>query len=149
MILPTFELFSSGPKSCIQACQGQWTIPWHAVFTHVYVYVCTRVNQKVKAIFKLRGNRDREELAHCAELTMPVEEFGLVQYSTLPSVEWQKRGRKHVCSFARLHYRRTMWLSAVSLGRRSETCGNSLSYVGSVWTEQYESTKGLWMGGKV
>jgi len=26
--------------------------------------VYTRVNQKVKAIFKLRGNRDREELPH-------------------------------------------------------------------------------------
>ena len=33
--------------------------------------------------------------------------------------------------FARLHHRRTTWRSAVSLGRRSETCGNSLSYVGS------------------
>ena len=31
----------------------------------------TRVNQKVKAFFKLRGNRDREELAHCAVLTVP------------------------------------------------------------------------------
>jgi len=31
------------------------------------------VNQKVKAIFKLRGNWDREELAHCAVLTMRVE----------------------------------------------------------------------------
>ena len=30
------------------------------------------VNQKVKAVFKLRGNRDREELARCAVLTMPV-----------------------------------------------------------------------------
>jgi len=39
------------------------------------------VNQNVKAIFKLRGNRDREELAHCAVLTMPVEEFSHVQYS--------------------------------------------------------------------
>ena len=37
-----------------------------------------RVNQKVKVIFKLRGNRDREELAHCAVLTMPVEEFSHV-----------------------------------------------------------------------
>jgi len=102
----------------------------------------TRVNQKVKAIFKLRGNRDREELAHCAVLTMPVEEF-----SALPSVEWQQRGRKHGPSFARLHHRRT-WRSAVSLGRRSETCGNSPSYVGSVWTEHHESTKGLsgWKG---
>jgi len=53
------------------------------------------VNQKVKAIFKLRGNRDREELAHCAVLTMHVEEFSHVQYSALPSVEWQQRGRKH------------------------------------------------------
>ena len=29
------------------------------------------MNQKVKAIFTLRGNRDREELPHCAVLTMP------------------------------------------------------------------------------
>jgi len=101
------------------------------------------VNQKVKAIFKLRGNRDREELAHCAVLAMLVEEFSHVQYSALPSVEWQQRGRKHGRSFARLHYRRTTWRSAVSLGRRSETCGNSQSYVGSVWTEHHESTKGL------
>ena len=33
------------------------------------------MNQKVKAIFKLRGNRDREELAHCTVLTMPIEDF--------------------------------------------------------------------------
>ena len=26
---------------------------------------------------------------------MPVEEFSRVQYSALPSVEWQQRGRKH------------------------------------------------------
>jgi len=51
-----------------------------------------RVNQQVKAIFKLRGNQDREELPHCAVLTMPVEEFSHVQYSALPSVEWQQRG---------------------------------------------------------
>jgi len=55
----------------------------------------TSVNQKVKAIFKLRGNWNREELAHCAVLIMPVEEFSHVQYSTLPSVEWQQRGRKY------------------------------------------------------
>jgi len=91
------------------------------------------VNQKVKAIFKLRGNQDREGLAHCAELTMPVEEFRHVQYSALPSVEWQQRGRKLGPSFARLHHQRTTWCSAVSLGRRSETCGNSPLYVGSVW----------------
>ena len=48
----------------------------------------TRVNRKVKAIFKLRSNRDREELAHCAVLTMPVEEFRHVEYSALPSIEW-------------------------------------------------------------
>jgi len=100
------------------------------------------VNQKVKAIFKLRGNQYREELAHCPVLTVPVEEFSHVQYSTLPSVEWQQRGRKHGRSFARLHHR-TTWCSAVSLGRSSETCVNSLSYVGSVWTEHHESTKGL------
>jgi len=100
-----------------------------------------RVNQKVKAIFILRGNQDREELAHCVVLTMPVEEFSHVQYSTLPSVEWQQRGRKHGHSFARLHHRRTKWRSAVSLSRRSETCVNSPSYVGSVWTEHHESTK--------
>ena len=98
----------------------------------------TMVNQKVKAIFKLRGNRDRDELAHCAVLTMPVEEFSNVQYSALPSVEWQQRGRKHGRSFARLHHRRTTWRSAVSLGRRSEICGNSPSYVGSVWTEHHK-----------
>ena len=79
--------------------------------------VCTRVNQKVKAIFKLRGNRDREELPHCAVLTMPVEEFSHVQYSALPSVEWQQRGQKHERSFARFHHRRT-WRSTVSLGQK-------------------------------
>jgi len=88
------------------------------------------MNQEEKAIFKLRGNRDTEELPLCAVLAMPVEEFNHVQYSALPSVEWQQRGRKHERSFARLHHRRTTWLSAVSLGRRSETCGNSPSYVG-------------------
>jgi len=101
------------------------------------------VNQKVKAIFKLRNNQDREELPHCAVLTVPVEGFSHVQYSALPSVEWQQRGRKHGRSFARLHHRRTTWRSAVSLGRRSETYGNSPSYVGSVWTEHRELTKGL------
>jgi len=102
------------------------------------------VNQKVKTIFKLCGNWDREELVHCAILTMPVEEFSHVQYSALPSVEWQQRGQKHGRSFVRLHHRRTTWHSEVSLGKRSETCGNSLSYVGSVWTEHHESTtKGL------
>ena len=58
-------------------------------------WVNARAYQKVKAIFKLCGNRDREELPHCAVLTMPVEEFSHVQYSALPSVEWQQRGRKH------------------------------------------------------
>jgi len=76
------------------------------------------VDQKVKAIFKLRGNRDREELPHCVVLTMPVEEFSHVQYSTLPSVEWQQRGRKHGRSFARLHHRRKTWRSAVCLGQK-------------------------------
>jgi len=64
-----------------------------------------RENQKVKAIFKLRGNRDRVELPHCEVLTMPVEEVSHVQYSVLPSVEWQQRGRKHGRYFARLHHR--------------------------------------------
>jgi len=77
------------------------------------------VNQKVKAIFKLQGNWDREELPRCKVLTMPVEEFSHVQYSTLPSVEWQQWGQKHGRSFARLHHRRTTWRSEVSLGRRS------------------------------
>ena len=45
------------------------------------------MNQKVKAIFKLRGNRYREELVHCTVLTMPVEEFNHLQYSAVPSVE--------------------------------------------------------------
>jgi hypothetical protein len=51
------------------------------------------VNQKVKAIFKLRGNCDRD-LVHCAVLTVPVEEFSHLQYSALPSVERQQQGRK-------------------------------------------------------
>ena len=111
----------------------------HSVRLRLY----TRVNQIVKTIFNLRVNRVREELAHCAVLTVPAEEFSHVQYSALPTVEWQQRGRKHGRSFARLHHPRTTWRSAVSLGRRSETCGNSSSYVGSVWTENHESTKGL------
>jgi len=53
------------------------------------------VNQNVTIIFKLRGNWDTEELPHCAVLTVPVEEFSHAQYSALPSVEWQQRGRKH------------------------------------------------------
>jgi hypothetical protein len=61
------------------------------------------MNQQVKEIFKLRGNWDREMLAHCTVLTMPVEEFSHLQYSALPSVEWQQRGQKHGRSFARLH----------------------------------------------
>ena len=115
----------------------------------VGVWILYEGETKVKAVFKLRGNRDREELVHCAALTMPIEEFSHVQYSALPSVEWQQRGRKHGPSFVRVHNRRTAWRSAVYLGRRSETCGNSPSYFGSVWTEHHESTKGLWVGGKV
>ena len=70
------------------------------------LHYITRVNRKVKVIFKLRGNRDREELPHCAVLTMPVEEFSYVQYSALPSVEWQQRGRKYGLPFARLHHQK-------------------------------------------
>ena len=47
----------------------------NVAYIYIYMYIHTRVNQKVKAIFKLRGNRDREELPHCAVLTVPVEEF--------------------------------------------------------------------------
>src|SRR5215472_10260667 len=72
-----------------------------------------RVIQKVKAIFKLQGNRVREELVHCAVLTVPVEVFSHLQNSALPSVDWQQGGRKHGRSFARLHHRRTTWRSAV------------------------------------
>ena len=131
-------------------------IPWihkcvitTAGYATSHKYTNTRVYQKVKAIFKLCGNWDREELVHCAVLTMPVEEFSHVQYSTLSSVEWHQWRQKHGRSFARLHHRRTTWRSAVSLGRRSETCKNSLSYVGPVWTEHHETTKGLWVGGRV
>jgi len=113
------------------------------LYVCIYIYIYRRVNQKVKAIFKLHGNQDREELPHCAILTIPVEEFSHVQYSALPAVEWQQRGRKHGLSFVILHHQRTTWRSAVCLGRRSETCGNSPSCVGSVWTEQHESTEGL------
>jgi len=81
-------------------------------------YIYMRVNQKVKAIFKYCGNGDRKEMPHCAVLTMPVVEFSHVQYSALPSVEWQQRGRKHGRSFARLHHRRTTWRSAVCLGQK-------------------------------
>jgi len=35
------------------------------------------VNQNVKEIFKLRGNRYREEQAHYAVLTVPVEELAM------------------------------------------------------------------------
>jgi len=80
----------------------------------------TRVNQKVKAIFKLHGNREKKEMVYCPILIMPVEEFSHVQYSALLSVEWQQRGRKHGRSFARLHHRRTTWRIAVSLDGRSE-----------------------------
>jgi len=45
------------------------------VLVHRETANVTRVNQKVKAIFKLRGNREKEELPHCALLTMPVEQF--------------------------------------------------------------------------
>jgi hypothetical protein len=38
--------------------------------------------------------------------------------------------------FARLLRRGTTWSSAVSLGRRSEACGNSPSYVDSARTER-------------
>jgi len=120
------------------------------------------VNQKVKAMFKLRGNRDREEPAHCAVLTVPVEEFSHVQYSALPSVKWQQRGRKHgqcllkcsaMCSTALClqssgsnegvnmdaplqHCTNKEQRGVVRFlwGRRSETCGNSPSGVGSVTT---------------
>jgi len=33
---------------------------------------------------------------------MPVEEFSHVQYSALPSVEWQQQGRKHGRFFCKI-----------------------------------------------
>ena len=75
------------------ACSNLWKISMF--LNYLGMPARTRVNQKVKAIFKLRGNRHREELAHCAVLTVPIEEFSHVQYSALPSVEQQQRGRKH------------------------------------------------------
>ena len=107
---------------------GSCLMCWACMHTHTHTH--TR-------------DQDREELPHCAVFAMPVEEFRHAQYSALPSVEWQQRGRKHGRSFARLHHRKTTWRSAVFWGRRSETCGNSLPYVGSVWTEHRELTKGL------
>jgi len=74
---------------------------------------------------------------------MPVEEFSHAQYSALPSVEWQQRGEnmdaplQHCTIEEKRGVVRSLW------GRRSETCGNSPSYVGSVWTEYRESTEGL------
>src|SRR5215469_12710349 len=76
-----------------------------------------RVIQKLKAIFKLRGNQDIEELVHCAVLTVPVKVFSHLQNSALSSFDWQQVGRKHGRSFARLHHRRTTWRNAVSLGK--------------------------------
>ena len=68
-----------------------------SVKIEVVVLVIIRINtrgiQKVKAIFKLRCNRDKEESAHCAVLPVPVEGFSHLQYSAPPSVEWQQRGR--------------------------------------------------------
>ena len=105
------------------------------------------MNQKVKAIFKLRGNRDREELAHCAVLTVPVEEFSHVQYSALPSVSGSNRGENmdaHLQDCTIEEQRgvvRFLWAEGVKhveIHRR----------VGSVWTEHHESTKGLGVGGK-
>ena len=119
------------------SCPPNYSFPYNLINgnifkTDVIEVRFTWVNQKVKAIFKLRGNRDREELAHCAVLTVPVEEFSHVQYSALPSVEWQQRGRKQGRSCARLHHRRKAWRNAVSLDRMRKTCGNSSSYVASV-----------------
>jgi len=102
----------------------------------------TRVYQKVKAIFKLRGNRDREELPHCAVLTMPVEEFSHVQYSALPSVEWKQRGRKHGRSFARLHQEIAEGVKPVEIHRRmlAEYGQNTMSQRKVYkWVERFKS----------
>jgi len=101
------------------------------------------MNKKLKAMFKLRGNQDREELAHCALLTMPVEEFSHVQYSALPSVKWQQRGRKHGRSFVRLHHQRTTLRSAVSWAgvKPVEIHHHMLAQYGQ--STHHESMKGL------
>ena len=39
-----------------------------------------RVNPKVETIFKLHGNQDIVELAHCTILIMPVEQLGAVRF---------------------------------------------------------------------
>jgi len=50
------------------------------ILRETFVYaVWYEDESKSKINFKLRDNRDREELAHCAVLTMPVEEFSHVQ----------------------------------------------------------------------
>ena len=54
----------------------------------------------------------------CYPCSMRVEEFRHAQYSALPTVEWQQRGRKHGPCFARSHHRSTAWRSAVSLGQK-------------------------------
>jgi len=82
------------PLPCTEGKTRRWIPPFYFIAMRLINLLkrSTRVNQEVKPLFKLRGNRDREELAHCVVLTMPVEEFSHVQYSALPSVEWQQRG---------------------------------------------------------
>ena len=76
--------YDTDPECNDVECAYDFSVVMLAV---VYIYIYTRVIQKVKAIFKLLGNRDREELVHCALLTMPVEEFCHLQCSAPPSVE--------------------------------------------------------------
>jgi len=101
------------------------------------------VNQKEKSIFKLRGNRDREELPHCAVLTMPVEELSHCSTALWLQSSGSNEGENMDAPLLDCTIEEQRGVVGFSLGRRSETCGNSPSYVGSVWTEHHESTKGL------
>jgi len=97
------------------------------------------VNLKVKAIFKFRGNRDREEMAHCAVLkSSAMRSTALCLQSSGSNEGEDMDALLHDCTIEKQRGMvRFLW------GRRSETCGYSPSYVGSVWTEHRESTKGL------
>lgn len=95
--------------------------------------------QVEKTTGKLKGHRLK-----CSICTLPVGLFDHAQCST----KWHPQGQKNRLSLVRLCHQRIACWRAPSLGRESETYGNSLSDVSSVWTLHHESTKGLRLGRK-